>query len=151
MNGIHPPTNYHPAGSGSDATRSLHPSLVVRHHNVHLKYSHLPDVDMYSVITSATAKTGSATVSFGVTYSAAPKMFVGIFKMAASPGDIMDFTVTSGTPTTTGFPLSYSVGASTTISLLSVYTMSFVNGTSTSFLSVNHALSFFSCKLFLIQ
>ena len=95
---------------------------------------------MFSVITSTTQKNGIMTVPFSVSYSAAPKMFVGIFKMAVSPGDVLDFIVGTGNLTTTNFGVNYTIGATTNISILSMYSVSFVNSTSTSFLSVNHFL-----------
>jgi hypothetical protein len=81
---------------------------------------------MFSVITSNTSKSGSATVTFDATYSAVPKMFVGICRLTAAPGTIMQFTVTAPTAniTSAGFKLSYTVGTSTSISVLSIYTMS---------------------------
>jgi hypothetical protein len=81
---------------------------------------------MFSVITSNTSKSGNATVSFVTPYVTVPKMFVGIYRLTAAPGSIMQFTVTAPntTITVTGFKLGYTVGASTSISVLSIYTMS---------------------------
>lgn len=83
-------------------------------------------LDSFVIITTSTTnKTSSSTVSFGVTYSTIPKMFVAIFKFAAQPTTNLDFDVSSGSLTSTGFTLGSRIGATTTVSLLSIYTMTF--------------------------
>jgi hypothetical protein len=106
---------------------------------------------MFSVITLTTQKSGTTTVPFSVSYSDTPKLFVGIFKMAATPGDVLDFMMTTGNLTATNFRVNYTIAAATNISILSMYSLSFVNSSATSFLSVNHHVKLTTCNPLLMK
>lgn len=106
------------------------------------------NVAMHSIISSSTTKTALYTLMFGVTYVAPPKLFYSIFKIASAPSTVFSFDVALMSVSTTGISANYSVGGSTTISSLSIYVLSFFNSSTTSFLSVNYALTAFTnCKI----
>lgn len=103
-------------------------------------------VDAFSIISSATTKAGSSILPFTTTYTATPRLFYSIFKITSAPGDIFSFDVVLASATATGVTATYTVGASTSISSLSISVLSYVNSPTTSFLSVNFALTLPACK-----
>jgi len=79
----------------------------------------------------------TATLPFGVTYTAAPRLLIAIFRMTATPGDVLDFYVKTANLTMTTIDITYTIGA-TTVSQLSIYSLTFETSTFTAFLNVEH-------------
>lgn len=96
----------------------------------------------YTVTSSAANKSYTAPVTWTTPYTAVPKLFYGIFKIATAIGNVETFDVILAAPSQTGFTINYTSGASTSVNSLRIYILSFLNNTSTSFMSVGCGVAF---------
>lgn len=72
------------------------------------------------MVTSGATKTGTSTVTFASSFSNNPNMITGIAKMLSTPSDILEFNFNLSSITTSSFVLKYIIGASTTVSSMSI-------------------------------
>lgn len=99
----------------------IHPSHLVQQPSLQNRYQSAYS-GVVSLVSSSTVKSGSYSISFPSPFGGGtPSFVIGASKMQAPACDIVEWYMSKTALNSAGFSVSYSVGASTTINLMSMY------------------------------